>query len=95
MLYSATSGCAVAATAVSGGVKLPEPQPIDVRANRMLADKHIPVREFFKFCVPPFQKIKQVGRLFSVFLHLEQGLFLRSDQFDGIGGRRIPTRRRI
>jgi hypothetical protein len=40
MLYCATSGFAVGATLVRGGVKLPEPQPNDPRVSKRPAEEH-------------------------------------------------------
>jgi hypothetical protein len=52
MLYCATSGCEVAATAVSGGVKFPDPHPSDARVDIMAADRQTTTSEFFKRASP-------------------------------------------
>ena len=83
MLYCATSGCEVDETAVSGGVKFPEPQPTDARANRMQADKYIPVRESFKYAFPRFEKTEKAGRSSNVFCCLDQENSCRSDDIGG------------
>lgn len=54
MLYCATNGLEVATTDEGGGVKLPEPQPTDVRVTKIPAEKQNAALEFFNFAHPSF-----------------------------------------
>ena len=42
----------------------------------MQADKHIRVREIFKYPFPPFRETTEAERFNTVFSLLEQGVFL-------------------